>query len=126
MGLWNLGSVAAETLILLSDIPDNISGALPRIADRQREKVQNYTGTTIGSNSIGIKHQEAILQLTIAKTAKDMMSIGVDASQVKLGDFTVSKGSNSNLDTIYKNSTESAEEELKHLGRTSTTFKANG
>lgn len=127
MGDWNLGSVATDALILLENIPDSISGApLERVADRQRNKVQEYTGTSIGSNSIGIKYQEAILQLTIAKTAKDMMSIGADASQIKLGDFTVSKGSSSNLDVIYKNSTESAKEELKCLGKRVTLFKANG
>lgn len=127
MSEWNLGSVATETLIFLADIPDNISGPpLERVADRQRQKVEEYTGVSIGSNSIGIKYQEAILQLTIAKTANTMMSIGTDASQVKLGDFSVSKGSSSNLATIYNNAMMTAKEELKCIGGKITLFKANG
>ena len=38
MGLYNLGSIAEEVLILVPDTPSTISGApLERIADRQRE-----------------------------------------------------------------------------------------
>ena len=124
---WNLGSVAATTLDLLEDVPANISGTrLLELADRQRQKVQEYTGITIGSNSIGIKYQEAILQLTIAKTAKDMLSLGADAVSTTIGDFTIKKGATSNLDVVYKHSMDSANEELKCLGKRISSFKANG
>ena len=127
MGLWNLGSVATETLILVEGVPTNISGAaLERMADRQREKVQTYTGIPIGSNSIDIQFQEAILQLTIEKTAKDMMTLGADSSESKLGDFTVKKGTGSNLEIVAKMSGEAARVELRCLGKRVTTFKANG
>jgi hypothetical protein len=126
MGDWNLGSVGAEVLLLVENVPDNISGALPRIADRQRNKVEEYTGVTIGSNAIGIKYQEAILQLTIAKTASDMQSYGTDASEVKLGDFTVKKGSDSNLQVIAQNAKNAAESELNCLGKNIKYYKANG
>ena len=126
MGEWNLGSVAVETLLLVEGVPDNISGALLGIADRQREKVQQYTGIVIGSNAIGIKFQEAILQLTIAKTATDMQSFGVDASEVKLGDFTIKKGADSNLQVVAENSAKAAQVELQCIGRRVDFFKANG
>jgi hypothetical protein len=42
--------------------------------------VQNYCGVSIGSTSIEMKYQEAILQLTIAKVSKDMISYGADAN----------------------------------------------
>ena len=127
MGLLNLGSVAATTLDLLEDVPENISGTrLLEISDRQRNKVEEYTGRTIGSNSIEITYQEAILQLTISKTAKDMMSLGADASNIKLGEFSVSKGSTSNLDVISKNSYQSAMDELKCIGKKSLLLVRRG
>lgn len=127
MSDWNLGSVAASVLDLVENVPTNISGTrLLEIADRQRQRVEEHTGTAIGSNAIGIRYQEAILQLSIAKTVKDMMSLGADASKIKLGDFEVSKGSSSNLDVIYKNSMESAKDELNSLGTKVSFFKSNG
>ena len=126
MGDWNLGSVATEVLLFIDNIPDNVSGALPGIADRQREYVECYTGATIGSNSINIKYQEAILQLTIAKITKDMLSIGVDGNEVVLGDFKIKTGADSNLSSVYRNSYMAAKEELRCLGRKINYFKANG
>jgi len=127
MGDWTLYSVAETVLDLIENVPPSISGTrLLQMADRQRERVQTFTGATIGSNSIPIKYQEAILQFTMANTASTMMSLGTDASDVTLGDFKVSKGSSSNLDTIYKNSTNLAMQELKSIGKRITTFKANG
>jgi len=127
VGDWNLGSVTSSVMDLVEGIPTAISGTrLLEIADRQRQKVEEYTGVTIGSTSIGIKYQEAILQLTIAKTAKDMQSFGADASEIKLGEFTVKKGSDSNLQAIVRNSSIAANEELKCLGRKINFFKANG
>ena len=127
MGDWSLGSVAATVMDLVEGVPTAISGVrLLEISDRQRQKVQEYTGTTIGSNAIGIKYQEAILQLSIAKTATDMQSFGADASEVKLGDFTVKKGADSNLQVVAMNAGRSAQDELKCLGRRVDFFKANG
>ncbi len=127
MGDWNLGSVSATVLDLVEGIPSNISGTrLLEISDRQRQKVEEYVGTAIGSNSIGIKHQEAVLQLTIAKTVKDMMTLGADSTETKLGDFTVKKGSDSNLKVVADMANQAAREELRCLGKRVTTFKANG
>lgn len=127
MSLWNLGSVSATVLDLVEGVPTSISGTrLNEMSDRQRQKVQEYTGVTIGSNSIDIKYQEAILQLTIAKTTKDMMTLGADVSEIKLGDFTEKKGANSNLEVVANMATDAAREELRCLGKAVTTFKANG
>jgi hypothetical protein len=130
MGIWNLGSVATEVNSLIEGLPSNLSGSnlnrLMGIADRQREYVQNYTGQIIGSNSIETKYQEAILQLTIAKVVKDMQSYGADGANIRLGDFSISNGKTSNLDTIYENSIKNAQEELRVLGKTYSYYKAFG
>lgn len=123
MGDWNLGSVATEVLLLVPNVPSVISGAaLERMADRQRSFVSEYSGYTIGSNSIGIKYQEAILQLTIAKVTKDMLSTAAD--NFTLGEF--STDDTASLTFLSKSSTNSANEELKAIGAKNTFYKANG
>ena len=127
MADWNLGSVAETVLDLVPDVPTSISGIrLLELADRQREHVQDYTGISIGSNAIGIRFQDAITNFTIAKTTGLMMLQGSDASEVKLGEFTVKKGANSNLDVMSKNAEMMAQRDLKSIGRKAQSFKANG
>lgn len=122
MGEWNLGSLHDEVLTLVPNVPSAISGAtLLRIADRQRQHVSDYTGKTIGSNSIGIQYQEAILQFTISKVTKDMLSTN---SKWKLGDF--STDTTDALKFLYASSTSSARDELQVLGRKMSYYKANG
>lgn len=123
MGTWNLGSVATEVILNVPNFPTAITGApLERIADRQREYVQNYTGQSIGSNSIDIKYQEAILQLSIAKVTKDML--GNAGGGFRIGDLSVDE--TNSLTNLTKSSSESAKDELKVLGRGFTYYKANG
>lgn len=127
MGDWNLGSVHDTVLDLVDDVPANISGArLLEMADRKREYVENYTGNSIGSNSIQIQYQDIIVNMTAAQVTKTMMTTGVDADSVRLGDFTIKKGSNSNLSAAAKNWEEMAKEQLKSLGRRVSYFKALG
>lgn len=127
MGDWNLGSVSESVLDLVPNVPTSISGTrLLEIADRQREFVQNYTGTTIGSNSIGIDFQSPILNLAISQTTKLMNLVGGDAEEYKIDDFSYKKGTQNNLVTMGKTAREMAMEELKILGRKTNYYKANG
>lgn len=127
MAVWNLGSIATEVLILVPDIPTSISGnTLLQIADRKREYAENYTGTAIGSNSIGIEHQDIIVNLTAAEVCDSMLLVGVDASNVRLGDFSISKGSQSNLEVASKRFEEKAEKQLNMLGKSIEFYKALG
>jgi len=124
---WNLGSVGAEVLLLVENVPTAISGApLLRIADRSRATVQTFTGTEIGSNSINIKHQNAVLYLSIADTAKLMMATGTDTMRIKIGDFSEQKGGESNIKAMAENFRQMGFDELKNLGESSTYYKARG
>ena len=55
-----------------------------------------------------------------------MMSYGGDGANISLGEFSVSNGKTSNLDTIYENSIKSAQEELRQLGKSYSYYKAFG
>ena len=130
MVLMNTGSIAFEVNYLVEGLPTNISGSniqrLTNIVDRQREYVQNYCGVTIDANNIPNKYQEAIIQLTIAKLIKDMMSYGGDGANIRLGEFQISNGAQSNLDTIYEKSVKISQEELRVLGKNYSYYKAFG
>ncbi len=124
---WNLGSVAQEILLLVENVPTAISGIpLLRIADRNRETVQTYTGTEIGSQSINIKFQNAILYLSISDTSKLMMAVGTDTFRIKIGDFSEQKGGESNIKAMAENFRQMGFDELKNLGGSSTYYKARG
>jgi len=127
MSLWNLGSVHDTVLDLVENVPSNLSGArLLEMADRQREYVENYVGENIGSNSIEIQYQDPIWKLTAAQTLESMQLVGGDSKKLELGDFSIDKGSDSNVDVVGKNYRDSAEKDLKVLGRKTTFAKARG
>ncbi len=123
MGIWNLGSVQTEVSKLVPDIPTSLSGTemLP-LADRKREYVENFVGTTIGSNAIDIKYQDIISNLTAAEITHSMMLTGADAKRIKLGDLDVDKGQGSNLQIAGQYFEEKAMRQLKAFGR-NVTFK---
>ena len=125
MGNWDLGSVASAVMDLVPNVPTAISGTrLLEISDRKRQFVEDYTGTTIGSKSITITHQDIITNLTAAQVAKSMMLEGVDAGNVKLGDFSITKGKGDNLTVVAKTFEEDAMEQLRLLGKKVTTYQA--
>lgn len=118
MSVMNLGSVATRVYARLENVPTNISGALIDIADEQRLYVQEYTGATIGSNSIEEKYQPVIIDFTTAKAMDFMQLTGTDASSLTLGDFSIGKGSASSLSAAADALRVSAERRLKSLGKT--------
>ena len=127
MGDWNLGSVADTVLDLVPDVPSSISGTrLLEIANRKLQFVEDYTGQTIGSNSIGLQFQSIITNLTIAEVTSLMALQGVDAQNVRLGDFSISKGAGGNLDEVSRKFEERAMLELRNMGRRVNFYKALG
>ena len=116
MATWNLGSPGSVTLQLISGVPENISGALLGIAERKVAFIEEKTGATLGSTGIALKYQDVLLNLTIADTLRAMHLQGVDATEVKLGDFTVKHGAGGNLDVAGQKYRNVAMEELKTLG----------
>lgn len=127
MSLWNLGSVATEVLTLVDSVPTSLSGLpIEKIADRQREFCQNYTGQSIGSNSINIDFQGPVLNLTISKVTSYMNLQGSDAKKLELGDLNVEKGGDTNLKLQSEMAKDMAMDELRIIGRKRNFGKANG
>ena len=111
MGNWNLGSVASFVLDVVEDIPSVISGVrLLEIADQQRQFIENYTGDTIGSNSIDIKYQGIISNFT----------------SIRLGELSISKGASSSSLSASDRFREEGWRKLRELGKNISYYKVNG
>jgi len=127
MGNWSLGSIHDAVLVLVPDVPSNLSGArLLEIADQKRSYVEQYTGKDIGSNSIELKYQGPITNFTAEHVARLMNLQGADVSSVSLGDFSESKGGETNLNSMADGFRSIATEELKQLGFKVLKYKARG
>ena len=124
MGLWNLGSIGSAVLELVPDIPDNTSGALLGVSERRVQFVEEYTGQSVGSVDIGIKYQGILTNFVAGDTLRSMELQGADAGDIKLGDFSIKKGKESNLKVAGDGYKEAATEDLRAIGRKSTTFQA--
>lgn len=89
MGTWSIGSVANAVHAFVDNVPTAMSGGqMIDLADRSREYVQNFTGVTIGSDSIPIKYQSPILNLTIAEVVQAQAVFGSNKGY-SLGDLSV-------------------------------------
>lgn len=119
MGDWNLGSVAVAVWNYVDTMPTLTSGNLPSIANSQLQKITDWTGVSIGSNSISQQYQNAVLYYTIADVQCIKEDVGTDSESIKLGDFSTKKGSTSSASTLCDKYTEKAEKELYAIGRKS-------
>lgn len=127
MSTWNLGSAATQLHSLIEDIPTAISGAiLLDIVDRQRLHMEAYLGVTIGSTGIAERFQPALIHLSAADLLNYMNVLGADLNSVSLGEFSESKGGESNLAKVADYYRKLAEDELKAIGRTTHWQKVNG
>src|SRR3990167_5757042 len=114
----NLGSISTEVQKLVPDVPSALSGTnMDSVAYQQLIFIQNWTGATIGSNSIDEKYQPAMIFLTASASLKHMDLVGADVQDVRIGDFSLSKGNNSNTSTQSKGFYDMGMENLRQLGR---------
>lgn len=114
----SLGSIANVVQTELDNIPTSISGApLTRMCQGVRIYVENYCGQTIGDTAIAEKYQPAIIDLAKAKVLARLNEEGSDASDISLGDFSISKGESSQLTASMNMFQKSGEEALRIIGR---------
>jgi hypothetical protein len=90
MALDTIGSIALHIVESFS-VPNGVSGNMVEIVDMARQHVENYTGQTIGSNSIGAKYQPAIINFAKAD-ALDMINAQEGHGNLSLDDFSMGAG----------------------------------
>ena len=93
MADWNLGSIATQVHAMVDNIPSAISGAqLLNLIDKQRLRVENEATLSIGSTAINEKYQMAIVYYSCAIVQNIIQARGADVQNIKLGEFSISKG----------------------------------
>lgn len=117
MALANLGSIAARVYGRFDNIPVPVSGELMEMADEERLYMESYTGDNIGSVGIAEKYQPALINLTTAAALGAMKMFGGDFKEAKIGDFTIKKGKDGNIDNAMAYYKERGERKLRIIGK---------
>jgi len=125
----NLSNTQVGSIVLnmIENVPSTISGAtLWNMVDNEVYYAENFTGDTIGTSAIGQEYQPAIISLTAAAVLRMMEMVGADVSSMKLGDFSINKGSNSSTSSSADKLREDGIRKLEILGEKSNFYKAFG
>ena len=110
---------------MVENVPSYISGAtLWSMVDNEIYFVEQYTGDTIGVVSVDEKYQPAIISLTASALLKMMELQGADVSNIRLGDFSISKGQGSSTALMADKMREDGLMKLESLGTKINYFKA--
>ena len=128
MALWNLGSISDYIQGMIEDIPSVLigGGRLLILINNQRLFAEQFTGQSIGSVNIEEKYQPALIDLSIAEVLRHMEIFGADVNNIKLGDFSVSKGQGSNLTVSSEAFRAEGIRKLAAFGRKTKFYKALG
>lgn len=86
--LSTIGSIATYIYNNVVGIPTGISGNLPILVDMARQHVANYTGVSIGSNSIPDIYQPPIVNFAMADTVDFMLS-QAGGENLRLADLAI-------------------------------------
>jgi len=111
--LSTIGSIAEHINESFNNIPAGVSGNMVEIVDMARQHVENYTGNTIGSNSIDAKYQPAIVDLAKADVV-DLVNAQAGGEKVSLADLSISETGEALSAEQYRLM---AEMKLRDLGR---------
>ena len=112
INLDTIGSIAIHIAESFPNLSPGVSGNLVEVVNIARLNVQNYTGVTIGSNSIAELYLPAVVNFAKAD-AIEMDDSATGGDNVKLGDLSVSEAGASNSE-MFRNLAESS---LKYVGR---------
>ena len=120
MGTWSIGSVANAVQNMIPNVPAGISGAqMLDIAERKLQYVNEWTGLSNGSNSIPLRVQPPVMNLTASEVLFMIHTYGGD---VHIGDTSFG---NSALNSA-KMLEERGMKELRAIGRKLQVYKAFG
>lgn len=111
--LSTIGSMAYFLYETMPGLPEGVSGNLVIITDMARQHVENYTGVSIGSNSIPINVQGAIIDFAKADVI-DLVGAQAGGEDISLGDLSISETGEAMSSQAYRML---GEMKLKSIGR---------
>lgn len=86
--LSTIGSIATYLFNSFTNVPPAMSGTFVIIADLARQHVANYTGDSIGSNSIADIYQPAIVDFAKAD-ALDLIAADPSNAELSLAELSI-------------------------------------
>ena len=125
----NLTNIQIGSVIInqIDNFPTALSGApLWNIINNEIYHVENFTGDSISVTSVGETYQPAIFSLSAAAVLYMMEMQGADVSNIRLGDFSVSKGASSSTSVTSEKLREDGLSKLNALGQEVNVSKALG
>lgn len=95
----SIGSIADQVRNGIDNIPSSVDSGthLNNLITRSIRFVENYTGQSISTTAIPTKYQGLLEDFGKALVHSQMAGVGIDFN-VRLGNFSVEKGSSSNVD----------------------------
>lgn len=127
--MGNLTNVQIGSIIInqIDNFPTALSGApLWNMIDNEIFHVENFTGDNIPITAVGETYQPAIFSLSAAAVLRMMEMQGADVSNIRLGDFSVSKGASSSTSVTSDKLREDGLRKLNALGQEINVSKALG
>ncbi len=127
--MGNLTNIQIGSVIInqIDNFPTALSGApLWNIINNEIYHVENFTGDNIPITAVGETYQPAIMSLAVAGVLYMMEMQGADVSNIRLGDFSVSKGASSSTTVTSKSMKEDGIAKLEKLGIKLNYYKALG
>jgi len=114
MSLDTIGSIANFLQTSFNNIPTGLSGTnLVAVVDMNRQHVANYTGESIGSNSIDIEFQPPIVNLSKADTI-DFVQAQAGGEKLSLGELTVEETGEGQSSDFWRKLADSQLNEIGH------------
>ena len=89
--LSTIGSIANFIATSIPNLPAGVSGNCVQLVDLSRQYVAQFTGATIGSNSIPENYQSAIVDFAMANVM-DMVISTPGGTQLALGELSMTEG----------------------------------
>jgi len=123
----NLTDVQIGSIVLnmVENVPSYISGTtLWSMVDNEVYFVSQVTGDSISTSSVGEIYQPAIISLTASSLLRMMEMQGADVSNIRLGDFSISKGQGSSTFSTTEKMREDGLLKLEALGTKINYYKA--
>ena len=117
--------IGSVVLNMIEGVSATISGTLPMIIGTEIYNVENLTGDTIGT-TVGEKYQPAVINFSAANVSNLMNLEGADVNNIKLGDFTVNKGGQTNTLVTSQELRKIGNEQIQNLGYSFEYYKALG
>ena len=115
MALSTIGSIANFLQTSFANVPDGMSGAnMVAVVDMNRQHVANFTGQSIGSNSISEEFQPAIVNFSKADILDFIQGQG-GYNNLSLDELSMKKSNNQESSKFWK---DLAESQLNSLGMT--------